>query len=135
MRSMRWTYVLLLAFSFSMYGCSGGGNSSPTPLPPSGLSYAAPAATYTVGTAITVNTPKASGGAAASYSVNPALPPGLGLSRSTGDISGTPTKVSAAANYTITAANAAGSASATVSIAVNPAAPGDLGLCDQSSLL
>ncbi len=123
MRSMRWTYVLLLVFSFSMYGCSGGSSSNPTPLPPSGLSYAAPAATYTVGTAITANTPTVCGGAAASYSANPALPPGLGLSSSTGDISGTPTKVSAAANYTIKASNTAGSATATVSIAVNPVAP------------
>jgi len=90
------------------------------------LSYAVPAATYTVGTAIAADTPTLSGGVVTSYSANSALPPGLSLSSGTGAISGTPTKVSAAANYTITASNAAGSATATVSIAVNPAAPATL---------
>jgi len=126
MRSIRGRFVFLLTLGFSLCGCNGGSHSSPAPQPPSALSYAVSAATYTVGTAITPDTPVVRGGAVTSYSVLPALPAGLSLSRSTGIISGTPTTVSAAANYTITASNAAGSATATVSITVNPAAPAAL---------
>ena len=126
MRSIRCTSVLVWAFGFLLCGCSGGSNSNPAPLPPSGLSYAASTATYTVGTAIIADTATVSGGAVSSYSVSPALPAGLSLSSSTGAISGTPTKVSASANYTITASNTAGSTTATVSITVNPAAPATL---------
>jgi hypothetical protein len=126
MRSFRWTPVFVLAAGFLQSGCSGGGNSNPRLLPPSGLSYAVSAATYKVGTAITANIPTAGGGAASSYSVIPALPPGLSLNSSTGAVSGTPTTVSAATSYSITASNAAGSATTTVSITVNPAAPATL---------
>jgi hypothetical protein len=126
MRSIRWTYVFLLAFGFLQCGCNGGSNSNSTLLPPSGLSYAVSAATFTVGTAIAADTPTVSGGAVTSYSVTPALPPGLSLNSSTGAMGGTPTMVSAAANYTIAASNAAGSTTATVSITVNPAAPATL---------
>lgn len=45
-----------------------------------------------------------------SYSVVPALPPGLWLDRLTGVVSGTPTTTSAPRVYTITAINTAGSA-------------------------
>lgn len=58
------------------------------------------------------------GGAVASYSVTPALPSGLTLNTTTGRISGTPTTVTAAADYVVTATNATGSATATVNIAV-----------------
>ena len=126
MRLFRWTFVFVLAFGFLQCGCNRGSNSNPTPLPPSGLSYAVSAATYTVGTATAADIPTVSGGAVTSYSVIPTLPPGLSLNSSTGSMSGTPAKVSAAANYTITASNAAGSATATVSITVNPAAPATL---------
>ncbi|WP_288979825.1 putative Ig domain-containing protein, partial [uncultured Flavobacterium sp.] len=51
------------------------------------------------------------------YSVSPALPAGLVLN-SDGSISGTPTTVSPATDYTITATNAGGSSSYTISIAV-----------------
>ncbi len=61
MRSVRCTFVILLAFSFLLCGCNGGSYSNPTPLPPFGLSYAVSAATYTVGTPITANTPTISG--------------------------------------------------------------------------
>jgi len=126
MQTLRWTCGLGLALGFLLCGCNGGSNSNPPQLPPSGFSYATPTATYTVGTAITSDTPTVSGGAVTSYSVSPTLPAGLSLSGSTGVISGTPTKVSAAASYTITASNTAGSATATISITVNPAAPATL---------
>jgi hypothetical protein len=57
-----------------------------------------------------------------SYSVAPALPTGLGLSTTTGAISGTPTAAAALANYTVTASNSAGSTTAILSITVNPPA-------------
>ena len=126
MRSVRLVYVALSAFSVLFCGCNGGSNSNPAPVPPSHLSYNASAATYTVGTAITANTPAVGGGAVTSYRVNPVLQSGLSLSSSTGAISGTPTKVCAAESYTITASNAGGNVAATVSITVNPEAPATL---------
>jgi hypothetical protein len=68
--------------------------------------------------AITNNMPTSSGGAVVSYSVSPALPAGLTLNTSTGIISGTPTTLTEASNYTITATNTGGSTTASLSIAV-----------------
>src|SRR5205807_488268 len=80
-------------------------------------------ATYTKGTAITNNTPSSSGGAVVSYSVSPALPTGLACSGSTGVISGTPTALSAATDYTVTATNSGGSTTDVVTITVKDVAP------------
>ena len=96
--------------------CSGG--TGPSVEPPSNLTYATHPAVYTVGTAITQNTPSSSGGAVTSYAVFPALPSGLSLNTVTGVISGTPTAVSATATYTVTATNSAGSTTASLNIAV-----------------
>jgi 6-phosphogluconolactonase (cycloisomerase 2 family) len=94
--------------------------------PPSDLVYAANPAVYTVGTAITANTPTSGGGAVASYTVAPALPAGLSISASTGVITGTPTAPSAQASYIVTATNSAGSTTASLSITVNNIAPAGL---------
>ena len=85
---------------------------------PSALGYSSNPAIYTKDAAITINTPTSTGGAVVSYSVSPALPAGLTLNTSTGVISGTPTTLTAAANYTITATNTGGSTGASVSITV-----------------
>jgi len=53
------------------------------------------------------------------YYIGPFLPAGLSFNNTTGVISGTPTAVSATANYTITAYNNNGSSSATVSITIS----------------
>ncbi len=90
---------------------------------PSNLTYSANPAKYTKGVAITPNTPTSSGGAVVSYGVAPALPAGLSLSTTTGIISGTPTAVTAQANYVVTATNSGGTATASVTITVNDAAP------------
>ena len=97
-------------------------------LPPSGLAYAVNPAVYTVGTAITANTPSSSGGAVTAYAVSPALPAGLSLNTSTGAIAGTPTASAALATYTVTATNAAGEATVGLVLTVNAAAinPGSL---------
>ena len=86
---------------------------------PSGLTYSVNPAVYTAGTAISANTPSSSGGAVATYSVSPALPAGLSLNTATGVISGTPTTVTPATAYVVTATNVAGSTTAGLSITVN----------------
>jgi Putative Ig domain/Secretion system C-terminal sorting domain len=87
------------------------------------ISYTPSTNIYTVGTAITALTPANTGGAATGYSINTALPAGLSFNIATGTISGTPTAVSPATTYTITAINAAGSGTTTVTLTVNPQGP------------
>ena len=96
-----------------------------TLLAPSGLSYSTPV-TYTTGSAISANNPTVGGGPVASYSVLPALPAGLSLNTTSGAITGTPTTVTAAADYAVTATNGTGSTGATVNITVNLGAPTNL---------
>jgi gliding motility-associated-like protein len=55
------------------------------------------------------------------YYINKTLPAGLSFDQNTGTISGTPTALSPATNYTITAYNATGKSSAIVNIKVIPA--------------
>ena len=76
-----------------------------------------------VNNAITTVTNTSTGGAIASYAISPAAPSGLSFSTSTGQLSGTPTSIQSATNYTITATNAAGSATATFTLTVTTAAP------------
>jgi hypothetical protein len=90
--------------------------------PPAALTYTTPV-TYVTGAAITANIPTNAGGTIESYSVSPALPAGLTLNTVTGVISGTPTAVAAAADYTVTGTNDAGSTQATVNITVNEGPP------------
>ena len=97
--------------------CGGGGAKAP-----SGLSYPTPPAAYVVGTAITSLNPTVTG-TVESYSIAPALPAGLAIGATSGQISGTPTAVAASAVYTVTAANQKGSTTTTLTLQVNPAAP------------
>lgn len=93
---------------------------------PAALSYSTNPAVYAVQTPIAPNNPSHSGGTVTSYSVNPALPAGLILNTTTGVISGTPTMVSAEANYTVTASDSGGNASTTLTVTtpkVVPSAP------------
>jgi hypothetical protein len=90
--------------------------------PPANLAYPQTSITAAVGQAIPTDTPTVTGTVTA-YSVNPALPAGLGLSTTTGAISGTPTAVAAQATYTVTATNSAGFATTFVNILVNAAVP------------
>jgi Putative Ig domain len=101
-------------------------NSSSKDVAPSGLTYSAEIAVYTVGTAIAPNTPTSSGGNTASYSVAPTLPAGLDLNSSTGIISGTPSAAAVTTNYAVTATNSGGSAKVTLTITVNDTAPSNL---------
>ena len=93
---------------------------------PSSLDYDPDAFTLTNGTAMTSVTPTVSGGAVTSWSISPTLPGGLSFNTADGTISGTPTELSTATTYTITATNTGGSDTATVSITVNAIIPSSL---------
>lgn len=95
-----------------------GQDAGPQIIAPSDLKYLVNPAAYSVGQPIIPNTPSSSGGTVVSYSVSPALPAGLTLAAATGIITGTPTMVSAMADYTVTAENSAGSTTATLAISV-----------------
>jgi hypothetical protein len=90
---------------------------------PTGLTYTYTPARFTTGNAIITDSPSSGGGAVVSYSVSPALPVGLNLNPGTGDITGTPTTITAQAIYTVTAANSGGSTSVGLSFTVVPPGP------------
>ena len=90
---------------------------------PSTLSYPGPQ-DYVVGVAIAPLNPTVTG-TVTGYVVAPALPAGLTLDASTGQIAGTPAAASAAANYLITASNSGGSTSFSLVIAVTAATATD----------
>ncbi|MGI9539130.1 MAG: putative Ig domain-containing protein, partial [Miltoncostaeaceae bacterium] len=75
--------------------------------------------------AMTPITPSGATSGTPTYSVSPALPAGLSIDSSTGEISGTPTVTAASATYTVTLTDAAGSAQASIQIEITeaPAAP------------
>jgi len=114
-RAVRFAWLLLLVITS---GCGGGGGPSgpPPPNPPTGLSYQSPEV-YPVGGAIAALAPTVSG-TVAQYSVSPALPAGLTLDKTTGQISGTATAATATSTYTVTAQNSGGSTSFGLSITV-----------------
>jgi len=88
--------------------------------PPSALNYGTGTAVYTTGVQISPDLPTNSGGTVISYSVTPALPPGLTLNPLSGILIGSPAAVSAATNYTVTATNSGGSTKAALNITVIP---------------
>ena len=80
----------------------------------------------TVGTQMPNANPTSGGGAVVSWSIAPGLPAGLNFDTSNGQISGTPTAIIAATNFTVTATNAGGTDTAYVNITVNDIAPSQL---------
>ena len=93
---------------------------------PSGITYNPGTLVLTKNSAMTTATPTSSGGAVTSWALTGTLPSGLSFSTSTGAISGTPTVVTTATTYTVTATNSGGSATGTVTIVVNDAAPSSI---------
>mgnify|MGYP003313835119 CR=1 FL=1 len=92
-------------------------------IPPATITYSPNAFVETRGTAMISVTPSTTGGTVVSWSIDPALPSGLSLDTSTGEISGTPTVISDLTTYTITATNTGGSLDVTVDITVNDIIP------------
>ena len=109
---------------------------------PAGLAYSPGNAVYTMSVPVPANVPTSTGGAPTTYvnssggvvpaySISPTLPQGLSISSvppplpafgidATGVITGTPTVVSPATVYTVTASNPSGSTTATFTLTVNP---------------
>lgn len=81
---------------------------------------------YTKGTAITSLTPNTNGVSANTYSITPTLPSGLSIDGTTGVISGTPTALSAQAEYTVRAVTTTGNLEGKLTITVNDIAPSNL---------
>ena len=73
--------------------------------------------------AIATAIPTYSGSPASSFSINPTLPAGLNFNTSTGAISGTPTEMRTAQDYTVKAINDGGNGMVTFSLAVRVDAP------------
>ncbi len=90
--------------------------------PPMNLDYPAAPFVFNVGNPINPAQLPTVTGAVDSYMISPALPTGITFSATTGAIAGTPTVVSAATNYTVTATNTAGNDTVMISITVNGAA-------------
>ncbi|MEM7183780.1 MAG: putative Ig domain-containing protein, partial [Spirochaetota bacterium] len=92
--------------------------STTTDSAPSSLTYSGSPYTFTIGTAITAQTPTVIGTITA-CSVNPSLPAGLSIDSTNCAIRGTPTTTQTASNYTITASNSFGSTTTTITITAN----------------
>ena len=118
--------LIFALLALAACGGGGGGGSSPPPTPSGSLSYPSGTQSFTVGSAITAINPTITG-TLSGFTVSPALPAGLSLDPGKGTIAGTPTAVTAAANYTVSAMVSGGTTtSAALSIAVNDVAPSQL---------
>jgi hypothetical protein len=91
---------------------------SVVPPAPSHLAYDSTSVVYRVGQAIAVNHASWQGGTPESITVSPALPEGLQINKTTGDLYGTPASLHAAAAYSVIAKNAGGSDTVTLTITV-----------------
>lgn len=88
---------------------------------PSGLTYApAVSASYTADTAITPLVATLTNATGAVYTVNPALPAGLMLNSTTGEISGTPTAAADFKNYEVKATTPLGFTTRVIAFSVTP---------------
>ena len=90
---------------------------------PSGLTYTPATVTATIGIAFTGATPTSGGGAVISYDISPALPMGISINSTTGQISGTPSQLLVQTDFTVTATNSGGSTTTPFSLTVNEAVP------------
>ncbi|MGF6603789.1 hypothetical protein P3T23_008543 [Paraburkholderia sp. GAS448] len=115
-------FLLIVAMFITQFTACSGGEESSSPPPvqrvrPVALRYADGSVVYAVGQPIIPNEPSVRG-QVVSYSVEPALPPGLTLAPRTGVISGTPTSPSVATIYVVKATNSQGSATGRIQIEV-----------------
>ena len=99
------------------------------------ISYGSTDLTFTTGVPVHPLTPNSSGGAVVTWSISPALPPGLTFSMTDGSIGGTPTAVAASASYVVTADNSGGRSTASLTIAVESSVLLELGHAYQIQFL
>eukprot|EP00928_Gymnodinium_smaydae_P000043 TRINITY_DN1001_c1_g2_i1.p1 TRINITY_DN1001_c1_g2~~TRINITY_DN1001_c1_g2_i1.p1 ORF type:complete len:1220 (+),score=312.57 TRINITY_DN1001_c1_g2_i1:100-3759(+) len=93
--------------------------------PPTGLRYPSSKAVHPLQKPVTGLAPKYEGGQA-TFSVAPALPTGMVLNETTGEITGTPTEEKPAAAYRITAKNESGETTSTLEFGVKLLPPADV---------
>ena len=94
------------------------------PTPPSNFHYDRSWAVYAVGETIATNNAHHDGGNIVSYSVLPALPTGLHLDTTTGEIYGVPTATSPSTKYKVTGVGADGSGDVYTYITLQVVPPG-----------
>lgn len=92
---------------------------TPPPVSIPVINYSPSTNVYTVGSTTSILSPVNTGGVAVSFSIDKTLPNGLSFNTTNGQISGTPSVISPATVYTVTATNSSGSGKATVTITVN----------------
>lgn len=102
---------------------------------PSGLAYSGSSFIFDRGVGLPTYSPSNLGGAIIAYSVSPALPAGITLDGTTGEISGIPSTFGSSQSYTITGTNSGGSTSVTISIGIRDFAPTNLYYGDQDIIL
>ncbi len=119
---------LLAALSFVPLACSPTSNPETGPGTelltttgvPSGLTYAQGRPVYRAARAIPPNVATVQQGLNLTFSIQPALPPGLVMSPTTGEITGTPAQPRDTTRHTVTATNSLGSTSAQLSMTILP---------------
>ena len=104
-------------------------------LPPQNLSYNIVSDIFIKNTSVISLSPSSNGGDIAAYSINPQLPDGINFNTITGIISGTPSIVSAARSYTVTASNSRGNSQYSFFLAVKDEAPRNLSYPQNSLIL
>lgn len=124
MRGNHFWFSVLIGLLLVLTGCGGGSNASvPSIQAPSLLTYSSNPVVYTKGVAITTNSPRSSGGPIMLYGIAPALPSGLSLNATTGQITGIPASIMATSTLVVTASNSAGSTTCALRITVIDAPP------------
>lgn len=87
------------------------------------ISYGSGSFTFTTQAALSPLAPTNTGGPVGTWAITPALPAGLSFSATDGSISGTPTAITPATSYTITATNTGGTCTVSLVLTVNPPPP------------
>lgn len=102
-------------------GGSGSSGSITIQIPSPSFTYSTANATTSTGNAFANNSITSTGSVISSYSVSPALPTGLTLNISTGQVEGIPFATQSATTYTVTATDAVGeTGTATLNLTITP---------------